>query len=150
MLPESEAKARFASRLRAWRNGAQINIPPNAWVVVQLNTVAFDGLNEFEPAPNYRFRPRRAGYYLIIGSVRVTLGNGEVSQVALVLNSLTIMSQAFTLEGAVASNPTPTATLWYLTPNDYVDLRGAWTNGVGLRAFTGSQESTYLCVHRLS
>lgn len=151
--PELDGPKGFRSRLHVHRNGVNQNFGGLGIAPIEFTTARYDTLGEwFTGAGNWHFRPRRAGWYLLIAQalrleppiiaaterleIRV-LGTPWllVDTSRYVLNSFTYTRTT----GILHLLPTDRVQVWWQTtvanPNDTV---------------SGNRYETYFCAHRLS
>lgn len=152
MQPQTKLQAQNPTRLEVYRNAA-LNIPAApAAVYIPYDTIVNDVLNEWEGAPNYRFRPKRAGFYLITAELSIGLNAGEWAAFVVVQNVGTELGWD-TRYKAVGDTSTPhleVTTMRYLTPNDYIRTYAFWAAGVGNRAAGTFRQNNYLCIVRIN
>lgn len=151
--PELEGPKGFRSRLYVHRNGVNQNFGGLGIAPIEFTTPIYDTLGEwFTGAGNWHFRPRRAGWYLLIAQARrlspPVFAATDQLEIRVIgtpwflvdypLSDLTSFAYTRT-SGILHLLPTDIVQVWWVTnvawPNDTVD---------------GNQYATYFCAHRLS
>lgn len=138
MTPTESSKfpKHYASKFYAYRQPNQ-PIPSGVNTRVDLNTIWFDTLNEFDEAVNYQFVPLEAGYYYVMGQIRfVMLPVGTFTRVEIRFTGANY-STDHRLHDGVNPFPQQANTLLYMTPADRVELYAFQNSGVNQNLIQG-------------
>lgn len=113
---------------------------------VQLATEELDTSSCFDSATNYRFTPNVAGYYLITGTVSISVTSGTSTMATLYKNGSEFKRGGQTDLTAVSyANNVVTALIYLNGSTDYVEL---YARSVGTSpTVNGGQSSTYMSGH---
>lgn len=152
MLPESEAKPKFATRFYVHRNNVVQAILAGAWRTVEFTTRLPNSSDEYRiAAGTYFFRPNHAGWYMLSGQVEF------VDNIAAPDFNQLMFCTAANVPYLTAGDEARVTSRWrmalngivYLTPNDdvYIKVQTSVVAGVTLN---GTIALTYFSVHRLS
>ena len=138
------------SRVRAIRNGVDQSIPNATWTKVELTTVDWDGLGEFDNITNYRFTALNAGYYQVNAQLRMlNIANDTQARCAIYKNGVGVgIRFVYSYNGN--HDPMPTVSdMVYLDVDDYLELYVYHTDGAA-SDLDGPSQYTFMSVHLLS
>jgi len=100
----------------------------------------------------WQFTPMRAGYYLLTASCRWALAVGEGGLINFRINGGVYVSEMDNDASAVSAPTTDTMMVYYLTPNDFVEVIASFDQiGPAVnRSIMGNITNTHFMGHRLS
>jgi len=137
-----------AQKASMYRSGASQSIPNTTWTKIQLNEVSFDPYSICDVS-NYRIKPTKAGYYLVIGYGSIDLANGgKVFVVAIYKNgSVLVYGTDLALSsGIIGYTRSIVSQIVYMNGStDYLELWCYQESGAARSLLSGS-ENTYLSI----
>ena len=136
------------SRCSAYLSSNQTGVGTAAYKLVELDTVDFDELGEFDTGA-HRFTATQEGFYVLSGSLEIeSLNDGDYYTVTINVNG-SIRSIVHTELGGGTTPRWNTTIIRHLNVGDYVELKGRHNYGSD-RSNGGGLPYTYLTIHRLS
>lgn len=138
ITPDDLSYARPLAYVQAYRSSNQ-SINDSTFTLVELDTVTYDNLTDFDNATNYRWTPSIAGIYYVEAGLRYAAGTGTY-RVNIFQNGAVVFATLANLNsGSVVAN-TAAGLLSFNGTTDYVDVRayqvsGGALNVIGAAAF---------------
>jgi hypothetical protein len=138
VTPDDLTYARPHAYMMAYRSSNQ-TINDSTFTLVQLDTIQYDNLSDFDNVTNYRWTPSIAGIYCVEAGLRYAAGTGTY-RVNIFQNGAVVYATIANLSsGSVVSN-TAAGLLTFNGTTDYVDVRAYQVTGgthdvVGAAAF---------------
>lgn len=149
MEAELEGAKGFRSGVFAYFNAAGQAIPNFFPELLTLDTAAHDPLGEWDGAVNYRWRPRRAGIYLMVGKVRMAAGILAYQlRIRIYRDAGLIFVENMKEIPAGGTGYIQCSCVRYCDPSHFYDLRVAQNSGVAINTIGGAD--TFLQIQRLS
>jgi hypothetical protein len=137
------------SRARVYRTNTRQTIASDTLTKVQFNAKNYDNQNEFDITNNYRFTPKKSGYYLVIAQVHWGSSVDQTHHaICTVVNGVAVDSSRKRSSGTGYFTQ-ECHDIVYLTPNDYLELYVYQNSGGNINIEYGSGE-TYMAIHKLS
>lgn len=122
-VANSSSSGGFTSGFRAKRITSVQTIPDAVYTKVQYNSEDYDGLNEYDPATNFRFTATVTGRYLFTAGIYFTANLGSSKEIALALYKNGAIVRQNTVPQAASSDPQSSITsILSLTASDYVEV----------------------------
>ena len=139
----------WISRVKAYLSGGNQTIPSGVETKVELNAESYDEQGEFDPTTNHRFTAKKAGYYLIIGSVLYNTPTADKRYMAIIKKnggSISLFSVIPSVSDAIWPQ---TQVIEYLDVGDYIELFTYHNKGSDDVVRDGELH-TFLAIHKLS
>ena len=147
--PDGQVNFPKQSRVRAYRATSNQVIPSATTTKVQLNAKNYDSQGEFDEITNYRFTAKKAGYYLVIGTVYWDTFTDQCRLMALFFKN----GAAGTWNTIRASDTSyisnTVSDIMYLAVNDYIELMAYQDSGANVE-IRYDERGTWLAIHKLS
>jgi hypothetical protein len=136
------------SSARAYLGSSQ-SVPHDAYTKINLDTESWDIQNEFDTT-NHRFTVKKAGKYLIIGTIDYSSwsGTGNLMQVHIYKNG-NVLTWSNYVPGNAGYVRDQVVTIAELAAGDYIELYTFQNSGASQNLFTGS-DRTYLEIYKLA
>jgi hypothetical protein len=137
----------FFQKASMYRSGTSQSIPNNTWTKVQLNAVSFDPYSICDVS-NYRIKPTKAGYYLVIGYGSIDLAGGRVFIVIIYKNGSVLVygTDVALLSSLIGYTRSIVSQIVYMDGStDYLELWCYQESGSARSLLSGS-ENTYLSI----
>lgn len=147
--PSTKYPKHYASKFYVGRGIAQ-NINSGVFTAVQYDVTIFDVLQEYNTGVANAFQPLDAGYYFLNASAMMqALAIADLFGLMFYVNGGFEIAQQYKMcHAAVEDAYLNISAIYYLTPNDYVEVR-VWHNFGAGRTTGGNQYRDHFCGFRM-